>query len=143
LFENFDAVAAYLKYESLEPGRLAMIHDADPEANTSDAAPSKEPEARTDKAVIRGWRFFMAVCNECCRYAGGHTGMTKAPETLGYGSVGWIECMIADPAHESLCRSVGREPARMPAFKAKPSDGERGLIARLLHSSRELGLTTR
>jgi len=115
LFEQFDAVAAYLEDESLRPGRTA------------------------DHALIRrGHEFFLAKCNECHSYAGERRGTTRAPEMFGYGSVPWIELMIADPAHESRYRSVGRERARMPAFLERLSESDRRLIAQWLHDSRTI-----
>ena len=81
----------------------------------------------------------MNVCNECHSYDGERKGTTRAPEMLGYGSVEWIELMIAEPDHESRYRAIGRERARMPRFKDKLTERERNMVAVWLHDSRKSG----
>ena len=92
-----------------------------------------------DLLILRGRRFFERVCNECHRYEGEHTGTFKAPEMLGYGSVEWIELMIAEPGHELRYRSKGRERAQMPRFKDRLSGHDRRMIAEWLHAVRPTG----
>jgi len=87
----------------------------------------------------RGREVFGNVCNECHSYAGKRNGTTRAPELLGYGSVEWIELMIAEPDHESRYRATGRERARMPRFQDKLPQHERNMIAVWLHDSKKSG----
>lgn len=133
LSANLDAVAAYLEDESGSPGRLADV-GADEHAELDENILAI-PDAAL---LIRGRRFFMSVCNECHSYDGERDGTFKAPEMMGYGSVGWIELMIADPAHETRYRSKGKQKARMPAFADQLSQQERLLIARWLHTPIEV-----
>jgi len=122
---DLEAVAAYLQDESLNPGRLAGLDDAVLEATAS-------------QAVARGRRFFMSTCNECHSYDGERSGTTSAPEMRGYGSVAWLELMIANPANDMRYRSKGREPAQMPAFADRLTADQIHLIATWLHSSRAI-----
>ena len=78
----------------------------------------------------------MDACNECHSYQGERWGTFHAPEMFGYGSVPWIERMIADPSDDRLYRSRGKQPAQMPSFKDRLSQHDRSLIARWLHDSR-------
>lgn len=137
LLIDFDAVAAYLEDESLHPGRLK-------EASTTgtddpDRAAAAPPMTDDDLLILRGRSFFERVCNECHRYDGEHSGTFKAPEMLGYGSVEWIELMIAEPDHELRYRSKGRERAQMPRFKDRLSEHDRRMIAEWLHAVRRTG----
>jgi len=132
LSDDFDAAAAYLADESIHPGRLATLPAADETGSAFPAAPEEADEA----LIRRGRRFFMAVCNECHSYQGERWGTFNAPEMFGYGSVAWIQTMIADPSDDARYRSRGREPAQMPAFKDRLSEGDRALIARWLFESR-------
>ncbi|MCH7872264.1 MAG: c-type cytochrome, partial [Planctomycetes bacterium] len=131
---SFDvqAVSAYLEYESVCPGPWK-------DGAACAAWLQFAPDADDPPIYPDGRRIFMNVCNECHSYDGGRSGTTRAPEMLGYGSVGWIERFIADPSHESLYRSRGREPAQMPAFSDRLSQRDRSLIARWLHDSRRSG----
>lgn len=124
LMKNFDAVAAYLEDESLHPGRFAHIKEETQNANES--------------LIIQGRRFFVSTCNECHRYNGEQFGTFMAPEMKGYGSVGWIELMIAEPNHELRYRNTGRGKAQMPVFNDKLSQSQIKLIARWLHSQRTI-----
>jgi ubiquinol-cytochrome c reductase cytochrome b subunit len=108
LLADFDAVAAYLVAPSATSARWQQGRDV-----------------------------FQQICNECHSYGGERKGTTRAPEMLGYGSVEWIELMIAEPDHESCYRAVGRERARMPRFEDKLTERERNMIAVWLHDSRE------
>ena len=130
LLENFDAVAAYLEDESFHRGRLAHIIETD--GNPSDDV----AETAEEETILQGRRFFLRVCNECHSYKGERTGTFKAPEMLGYGSIEWIELMIADPSHETRYRSTGREPAQMPPFQDRLSARDRRMIAEWLHATR-------
>ena len=132
---SFDvrSVSAYLEYESVCPGPW----DDDAVPVTPCAAWLQfAPDVDGLPFYPAGRRVFMNVCNECHSYDGERSGTTRAPEMLGYGSVAWIERFIADPSHESLYRSRGREPAQMPAFSDRLSQRDRSLIARWLHDSR-------
>lgn len=135
LFANYDAVAAYLQDESLHPGRFAQTADGA-------SAPLQEAEAATASpamaAIRAGRNFFMDVCNECHSYNGERSGTFSAPEMAGYGSVSWIEAMIADPAADSRYRNRGREPAQMPPFQDRLTPTERRLIAEWLQKTRDL-----
>lgn len=124
LMKKFDAVAAYLEDESLHPGRFANIKE--------------ETQHADETLIIQGRRFFVSTCNECHRYNGEQFGTFMAPEMKGYGSVEWIELMIAEPDHELRYRSVGRSKAQMPAFKDKLSQSQIKLIARWLHTQRTI-----
>ena len=128
LWANFDAVAAYLEDESRRPGRLAHVTDEADGAMGDDSALSE-----LEREIVRGRRFFLSVCNECHSYRGERTGRFRAPEMFGYGSVAWIERMMADPSDDTRYRSRGREPARMPAFEQTLSPRDRRLIAEWLH----------
>ncbi len=145
LLEYFDAVAAYLEDESIRPGRLASM--------TAETAPASQPATRPaametaasdpqELLIRRGRIFFMSTCNECHSYQGERSGTTKAPEMFGYGSVDWIEQIIADPTRASLYRGSGRGSAQMPPFKDKLTQRERRLIAQWLHDSRSTMLTS-
>lgn len=133
---NFDCVAAYLADEARHPGRFADIPE-DKLPNT-DFAPSwaMPPDlssgAVADDVLIRGRSMFVEVCHQCHSYRGEREGSLRAPDMFGYGSVDWIEEMIADPGAESRYRRAGREPAQMPAFKDRLSERDRRLIARWL-----------
>jgi len=120
LLADLDAAALYLEEESRNPGLLA-----------SETASSRDP------LVQRGREIFINICNECHSYSGERKGTTRAPEMLGYGSVEWIELMIAEPDHESRYRATGRERARMPRFKDRLTERERNMVAVWLHDSRE------
>lgn len=122
LMRDFDAVALYLADEAQYPGRFAQ----DP--TNADADPA-------NALIVRGREFFMSVCNECHRYQGQHSGTLKAPEMFGYGSIDWIEQMIADPSHDTRFRNRGRERAQMPSFKDRLSARDRNLLATWLHQS--------
>jgi ubiquinol-cytochrome c reductase cytochrome b subunit len=113
---DLDAVAAYLAGEAAAPGK---------------------PGATADAQVLRGRSVFETVCNECHAYQGERTGTTLAPEMYGYGSAAWIAAMIRDPAHDTLYRSAGREPAIMPSFGGRLNDQEIELIAAWLRMPRE------
>ncbi len=132
LLEDFDAVAAYLEDESIRPGRLANLTADKPDPL------AERPTEANEALIIQGRRFFMAVCNECHRYDGQHSGTFKAPEMRGYGSVEWIALMIANPSHDSRYRSRGREPAQMPSFEDKLPQRDRMLIAQWLHATRTI-----
>jgi len=136
LFEEFNAVAAYLEDESLRPGRLAHVPADQPDAQ----APTETPSSR-ERTILRGRRFFMTVCNECHTYNGERSGTLRAPEMAGYGSVPWLELMIAEPSHDTRYRSRGREPAQMPSFRDRLGERDRSLIARWLHDRRVTGST--
>ena len=127
LLADFDGVAAYLEFESRNPGALGAV--------TPDGERSGVSDPTVDATVVQGQRFFARVCNECHSYAGSRTGTLRAPEMLGYGSVEWIERLIADPGHDSLYRSRGREPARMPAFMHRLSLADRRVVAQWLYAS--------
>ena len=149
LFQNFDAVAAYLEDESLHPGRLEQILPGqngavgDGLSSLSSDRLESPSHMDADETLIRdGRRFFMAVCNECHSYNGERSGTLNAPEMLGYGSVPWIELMIAEPSHQTRYRSRGREPAQMPGFRDRLSDRDRRLIAEWLHIARTISPTT-
>jgi len=116
---DLDAVAAFLASESL---RLIA---------------NQLPAPAISSTTGRGREIFMSVCNECHSYGGERKGTTRAPEMLGYGSVEWIELMIAEPDHESRYRATGRERARMPRFKDKLSQQERNMIAIWLREGRK------
>ncbi|MBI4717535.1 MAG: cytochrome b N-terminal domain-containing protein [Planctomycetes bacterium] len=140
LSEDFDAVAAYLEDESWHPGRLTGGESAKAVAPAVEAHAPDGPRVETDEdAITRGRQVFATVCNECHGYQGLRRGTTKAPDMYGYGSIDWLELMIADPAHELRYRAAGREPARMPAFQDRLSEQDRRLIARWLHGSRVPG----
>ncbi len=124
LRDDLSAVAAYLEDESKSPGRLKNL-----------GATDKAPENSMEAIILRGRKFFMSVCNECHSYDGEREGTFKAPEMLGYGSVEWIELMIADPAHETRYRSKGKQRALMPSFADKITPADRRLIAQWLHES--------
>ncbi len=119
LHADFDAVAAFLAQGSPKP-------------STEEVASSG-----VHSLVGRGKEVFMNVCNECHSYDGQRMGTTRAPEMLGYGSVEWIEVMIAEPDHDSRYRATGRERARMPRFKDVLTESERKMIAQWLYNSRE------
>ncbi len=59
----------------------------------------------------------------------------------GYGSVPWLELMIAEPSHDTRYRNRGREPAQMPSFSDRLDERDRSLIARWLHDTRVTGST--
>ena len=158
LMKVFDAVAAYLEDESLHPKRLASWNpneesdaslDEKAEENADDKVavnPDKDVTKTisapldADALVIRrGRRIFMSVCNECHSYDGEREGTLRAPEMAGYGSVDWIELMIAHPEHETRYRSRGKEPAQMPAFADRLSEKDRHLLATWLHANRQTG----
>ncbi len=134
---DLDAVAAYLEDESVHPRRWA---DLEPEDDEED---EDEPQAfdpnDPDALLRRGRIVFLNICNECHSYDGERSGTHRAPEMAGYGSVEWIETMIAHPEDESRYRSRGREPAQMPSFADRLSERERWLIAAWLHDTRRLG----
>lgn len=131
LSDDLDAAAAYLADESQHPGRLTSLSTG--EGESDDQA---DTAADADEALIRrGRRVFMRVCNECHAYKGERWGTFNAPEMFGYGSVPWIEAMVADPSDDARYRSKGRESAQMPAFKDRLSERDRSLIARWLHES--------
>jgi len=131
LLENFDAVAAYLEDESLHPGRIADLVALP--TNGTPAASDAVPDEHTRRLLTRGREFFLAECNECHSYRGARRGTRSAPEMFGYGSVEWIELMIAEPDHETRYRSVGRERALMPRFADRISAPENLQIAQWLH----------
>lgn len=126
LMADFDAVASYLADEARYPGRLAHIQSDDTPSATGDTK---------DALILRGRRFFMTVCNECHRYKDQKLGTLKAPEMLGYGSVRWIELMIADPSHDTRYRSRGKQPAQMPSFQDRLTQRDRHMLAEWLHMS--------
>lgn len=130
LSADLDAVAAYLQDESQYPGRLADV-GADEHTDLYENSLAI-PDAAL---LIRGRRFFMSVCNECHSYDGQRDGTFNAPEMMGYGSVEWIELMIADPAHETRYRSKGKQKALMPSFADRITSTDRRLIAQWLHES--------
>ena len=131
---SLDAVAAYLENESVAPGRL---RDVSPYSIDDPPAIVVELE-RTEagQQILDGRQFFMLVCNECHRYDGVSAGFVDAPEMLGYGSVEWLERMIAEPDHELRYGAGGDEPAQTPRFRDRLSDNERKLIATWLHAAR-------
>ncbi len=135
---DFDAVALYLEDESLHPGRLADTPEVEGEAADQREANDARKVAPIDPRLLHGRRVFATVCNECHGYQGARTGTFRAPDFFGYGSVEWLERMIADPGDESCYRRQGREPAQMPAFQDRLTDSERRVIARWLHQSREV-----
>ncbi len=106
---------------------------ADSSRITHHASLSPEP------IILRGREVFMTRCNECHLYNGERSGTLRGPEMRGYGSVAWIEDLIADSSQDHLYRSTGRERARMPAFRDQLTPRERQLIARWLHDTREQG----
>jgi len=115
---EYDAVAAFL-------------------ADQSRDRKGASPAARESEALVtRGQEVFTTICNECHSYAGERTGTTRAPEMQGYGSVEWLELMIAEPDHESRYRSTGRERARMPRFQERLSNLERRMLAEWLANDR-------
>lgn len=124
LRDDLNAASNYLEDEGKRPGRLKNLGSTD-----------KAPEDSMEETLYRGRRYFMRVCNECHSYDGEREGTFKAPEMLGYGSVEWIELMIADPAHETRYRSKGKQPARMPSFADRIAPADRRLIAQWLHES--------
>ena len=138
LTHDYNAVAAYLEFESVCPGPW------DDDGTVPIKGPCSEWAQFAPKLAGRpsypvGRKVFMNVCNECHSYDGKRSGTFRAPEMMGYGSVEWIKRMVTDPAHESRYRSRGREPAQMPAFADRLSERDRGLIARWLHDSRRTG----
>lgn len=112
----------YLEDESLHPGRFA-----------ADAPPD-------DGTLPRGRATFTTICHRCHSYGGERIGTTFAPDMLGYGSVRWIELMIAEPDHETRYQSAGRERARMPRLKDQMTNTDRRLIAEWLRGSKKTGL---
>jgi len=139
LHAAFDAAAAYLEDESLRPGRLAAVT-----ADSAGVDPAGSPGDDAGESLIRrGRNYFMTECNQCHSYDGERQGTFHAPEMSGYGSVAWIERMIADPSHESLYRKQGRGRALMPSFEARLSPRERHLLAVWIHGSRGLHLDGR
>jgi len=145
---DLDAVAAYLADEALHPGRWADP-PIKPSVGTTDSAdnPAVEKpvrvsaestvnEAYWDDIRKRGRDFFMSICNECHSYRGQRSGTFSAPEMYGYGSVEWLELMIAEPSHETRYRSTGREPAQMPPFRDRLTADEIKLLARWIHGDR-------
>ncbi len=129
LMKNYDAVAAYLEDESLNPERWSSITVDTPD----DRLAHDDPHQRT---ILRGRKFFMTVCNECHRYEGEQSGTFTAPEMRGYGSVEWLELMIAEPGNEMRYRSKGRGRAQMPPFIDKLTPQQIKLIAQWLHDVR-------
>lgn len=134
LEENFDAVAAYLEDESWHPGRLADLSAATDETSADASATADD---HREAMIRRGRRYFMSVCNECHSYEGERSGFFRAPEMYGYGSVAWIEKMIANPADDSRYGSKGKGAAQMPAFQERLSKDDRLLIAQWLHDVRK------
>jgi ubiquinol-cytochrome c reductase cytochrome b subunit len=133
LEESFDAVAAYLEHESLHPGALEQVSAyGTEEAGGAIAGLAATADGRR---VLEGRQFFMIVCNECHRYAGVNAGLADAPDMLGYGSVEWIELMIAEADHELRYGST----AQMPRFAERLSPEERRLLAVWLHAARRTG----
>lgn len=123
---EFDAVAAYLEAEGARPGFAA---DADDAGRT---------EAVSDGALLRrGREVFVERCQECHSYRGARSGTQAAPEMYGYGSVEWLELMIASPDHETRYRSRGRERALMPPFRDRLSGEEIRMLAEWMYLSRE------
>lgn len=116
---ELDDVAAYLADEAINPGRLA-----DAEVSLGD-----------DDPIRRGRAFFLDECNECHTYQGERSGRGRGPEMYGYGSVAWIERMIANPAADDLFRDRGSEPAMMPSFADKLSERQRLLLAEWLFAA--------
>ncbi len=137
LMKDFEAVAAYYEDESLYPGRLAGVtsEDLDQLADGTTGPPGADDQS----LIARGRRFFLSVCNECHSYNGDRTGTFRAPEMRGYGSVAWLELMIADPAHDTRYRSRGKEPAQMPPFRDTLTEHERRMVTRWLHDTRAIG----
>lgn len=133
---DFDAVALYLADESLRPGRLAAVTANQHSATNPPETDSANDMASIDPRVLRGRHIFLTACNQCHGYDGQRSGTFRAPDFLGYGSVAWLERMIADPGDEHCYRRQGREPAQMPAFRDRLTEEERYLIARWLHESR-------
>ncbi len=137
--DNLDAVASYLEFESLQPGRFVgesgdMENRPNSVANSVDVLDDLNAGVRAE--ILRGREFFATACNECHSYGGFRNGTLNAPEMLGYGSEEWIALMIAEPDHESRYRSKGREPARMPRFVDRIGAFERKLLANWLFLSR-------
>ena len=136
---DLGAAAAYLADEGAHPGRLA----APPSGSDDGAAPPDgvaKGQAFDDslrEALSRkGREVFVTQCNECHSYRGERSGTFRAPEMFGYGSVEWIELMIAEPGHEDRYGSSGKEPARMPPFADRLTPDERRMIAQWLAASR-------
>lgn len=134
LMANFEAVAAYLEDESLRPKRLVKM-----DTSAEDWPSSDDPQ---EALILKGRQFFMSTCNECHSYDGEREGTFRAPEMAGYGSVAWIELMIAHPDHDQRYRSRGKEPAQMPSFADRLSEQDRNMIAHWLHESRQIGPVT-
>lgn len=131
LHADFDAAAAYLEDESLHPGRLASL--AAEELEKPD-----EGLSASELQLRRGRAFFLTECNACHSYQGERHGTFNAPEMYGYGSVAWLEKMIAHPSHETLYRDRGKGRAMMPSFEDRLSENERRLLTEWLHVSRGL-----
>ncbi len=134
---DFDAVAAYLEDESIHPGRLALENSDANKIELNDKSIDENAIDSHQRLIARGRKVFVSVCNECHSYRGERTGTFNAPEMFGYGSVDWLELMIANPAHESRYRSRGRGRARMPAFEEKIPHDEISLLAQWLHDARD------
>lgn len=125
LGRDFDAAAAYLADEAIQPGRFAGLDI------------SSIGESETDPRRF-GRRVFMQTCNECHSYQEQRTGTTIAPEMYGYGSPDWLELMIASPDHELRYRAKGRQRAQMPPFRDRLSRSDNRLLAEWLAVSQEI-----
>ena len=132
LEEKLDAVSAYLADEALYPGRFAHVTQDSAEAALSAVDGSNLSDE--DRRIVTGRAFFIAVCNECHSYQGERAGTRKAPEFFGYGSVEWIERMIATPAADDRYRDRGRESAMMPAFRDRLTPRQIRMIAEWIHA---------
>lgn len=136
LHASFDAVAAYLEDESLHPGRLQDVSPYSLDEPPSIVAELEQ--TRSGQQILDGRQFFMLVCNECHRYGGVSSGLVDAPEMLGYGSIDWIEQMIAEPDGDLRYGREGKEPAQMLRFQDRLSESDRRLIATWIHSTRRI-----
>ena len=128
---QLDAVAFALSREAVDPGQMKLPPD-NPQGTPSMVVASSELGGLAEM-VRRGREFFLDNCNECHSYEGERTGTRKAPEMYGYGSIAWIERLISDPSHDSLYRSKGREPARMPSMNNRLTPKEIHLVAKWLN----------
>ena len=133
LVEELEAVAAYLEDESRHPGRWAGIA-----GDEGDKPAGADPVADTAQ-IVWGRQVFMTECNACHTYRGSLQGRQPAVEMYGYGSVDWIERMIADPGHESRYPDTGAVQAPMPAFERVLDGRDRRLIAEWIHGRRRRG----
>jgi ubiquinol-cytochrome c reductase cytochrome b subunit len=130
---KLDAVSAYLADEAVHPGRFAHVTQDTAEAAL--AAADDPVLSDEDRRIVTGRAVFNAVCNECHSFQGVRAGTRNGPEFFGYGSVAWIEHMIAAPGADDRYRDRGRESALMPSFRDRLAPEQIRLIAEWLHAT--------